>query len=185
MKLAGVFVLCVLILGTAVDVHADGIPTDARIIVGHGDPPKPKPVGQSFPVLVDQTTGGGTDVFVNGSATQSIVELIFTAMLNKKDTINCVADDVIFGHCSVTIDKGNKVTIIFDDPLSGGILPLADFFVGLNDSGKTTGGWKKDGLKHLDAQAVFATTAPEPGAGWLLITGLGGVWLWRKQHTAA
>jgi hypothetical protein len=185
MKFASVFVLFVLLLATAVDIHADGIPPDARIIVGHGDPPPPTHVGQFFPVPVDQITGGGTDDFVNSSTNQSIIELIFTAMLNKKDTINCVADDVIFGHCSVTIDKGNKVTIIFDDPLSGGILPGAGFFVDLNDSGKTTGSWKKDGLKHLDAQAVFATTVPEPGASLLLITGLGGVWLWRKRHASA
>ena len=165
----------------AITVHADGVPSDARIIVGSGG--DPNAVGQFFLVPVDSSGGSNSmDDFLNGSATQNIIELIFTAKLSKKDSITCVPD-VFFGKCTATVDNGNKATIIFSDPLNGGIPPGVTFFVGLNDPGKSTGGWKNDGVKDLDAQAFFAVT-PEPGTLLLLLSGLGSIWLMRKRESS-
>jgi hypothetical protein len=181
MKLCQGFFIAVLVCIAAIAVRADGIPSDARIIVGHGG--DPKKVGSTFLVPVNSSGGSDSgDDFENGSATENIVELIFTAKLGNSDTINCVAPDFYFGHCTVIPGKGHKVTIIFDDPLAGGIPPGDDFFIGLNDPGKKTGSWKKDGVKDLDAQAIFAVSTPEPGTLLLLLGGLGSIWLRRKRE---
>ena len=180
MKVNRFLLLAVLVSVAPVYAHADGVPGDARIIVGQ-DGPKPTPVGKSFLVPVDSVGGSDlNDDFENGG-TQNIIELIFTAKLSKKDTIACVPDNFYFGNCTVTPGKGNKVTIIFDDPLSGGIPPGADFFVGLNNAGQSMGDWKKDGVKDLDSQAVFAVSTPEPSGVLLLLTGLGSLWLRHKK----
>jgi hypothetical protein len=180
MRLNRAFIVAALLLLGASSIRADGVSSnDPRIIIGKGV--DSKPVGQSFLVPVD-ISGGGVGDFDNGSATQNIIELIFRAQLNKKDTVTC-APDVFFGECTVTSDRGNKVTITFSDPLNGGIPPGADFFVGLDDMGKKTGGWKQDGVKDLQAQAVFATV-PEPGTFLLLLSGIGSIWLSRKRRSS-
>jgi hypothetical protein len=185
MKLSGVLTLALLVSLVAITVRADTTAGDARIIVGHGG--ESKPVGPTFLVPVDPTSGGSTsaDDFKNGSATQNIIELIFTGKLNKKDTITCMADDFYFANCTVTPGKGNMVTIIFDDPLNGGIPPGGEFFVGLDDVGKKTGSWKKDGVKDLDAEAIFASvSAPEPSTLFLLLSGFAGILLARKRKSS-
>ena len=180
MRLDRVFIVSAFLLLGAASIRADGVnSSDPRIIIGKGA--DSKPVGQSFLVPVDQSSGGVGD-FDNDSATQNIIELIFTAHLNKKDTVTC-APDVFFGECTVTRGKGNMVTITFSDPLNGGIPPGGDFFVGLDDVGKKTGGWKQDGVKDLQAQAVFATV-PEPGTFLLLLSGIGSIWLSRKRRSS-
>ncbi len=183
MKPNQVILIAVLVSLATITVHADGVPGDARIIVGHGG--GSQPVGQSFLVPVDQNSGGGIDDFKNGSATQNIIELIFTGKLSKKDTITCGSDGVYFGRCTVTPGNGNKVTITFDQPISGGIPPGFDFFVGLNDARNNKGSWKKDGVKDLDGQAVFSPVpTPEPGMLLLLLSGFGSIWLRRKRASS-
>jgi hypothetical protein len=177
------------VLSTALVVRADGIsPNDPKIIVGRGTG-STLVTALHFVVPVD-LGGGGIFNFDNATG-QDWVGLILTvnfpnAAAAKAAAVSCSSD--VFSACSP--ERHGKILTI---TLTGGeITPCSDsscsmdseFFVDLNDGatlhnhGKANGkgGWEKD---IIEGQAI--TTAPEPAALSLLLSGLGGIWLWRKR----
>jgi hypothetical protein len=183
---------CALLLSTALVVRADGIsPSDPKIIVGRGTG-STLVTALQFVVPVD-LGGGGIFNFDNATG-QDWIGLILTVNFKnaadaKAAAVSCSSD--LFSTCSP--ERHGKILTI---TLTGGeITPCSDsscsmdseFFVDLNDGatlhshGKANGngGWKKDIIEgQIIGQAI---PAPEPAVLPLLLSGLGGIWLWRKR----
>jgi hypothetical protein len=179
----------VLVYLAAITVRADGVPTDARIIVGHGG----DPVSCGLPDFKVNANGNGGGIKnCQNTSGQDWIGLTITGT-SKSGPINCDnAMDTVFTSCTFQImpEPHNKqlVTITF----SGGeittnsvncpmVLPdCADsfFFLNLNDAGGSVngnGGWEG----KLDVRP----TVPEPGVIVLLLTGLGAIWLRSRRKS--
>lgn len=181
-----------LLLSTALVARADGISAgDPKIIVGRGTGSMPVTALQ-FKVPID--AGGGGIVNFDNETGQDWVGLILTvtfpnAVAAKAAAFSCSNDLLtsVFSACSserhgkiltITLTKG-EIT-----PCSGTSCSMdSEFFVDLNngatlhDHGKKNGngGWKGDAIV---GQAI---TTPEPTTLPFLLSGLGGIWLWRKR----
>ena len=193
MKLRQVFLASALVSLAAVTVHADGIPADGRIIVGHGsDPAPPETCGLDFKIHLNGK-GGGIKNCVNTSGVDWIGLEIF-ATIPLGDTVKCITSKdsplAVFDHCSPitilsTFDQKENIEII----LSGGKIttrspaeppcttmpaPPSCFFINLNNSGSfdpnAPGGWFALLGGNIDVHAI---PTPEPGTILLFLSGLG------------
>jgi hypothetical protein len=134
----------------------------------------------------------------NLAVTQLMVTSNPLTPLDKPDHVDCQTTgfsnpmQVAFGACTVSCEpsakqngnckKGDTVTVVFSDPMIGGILPGQMLFIDLDtifgnhDNG---GGWKGDkkhpgnGVSSFSVQATF-TPVPEPGSLLLVLAGLAG-----------
>jgi hypothetical protein len=190
MRLIQAIVLSVFVFFGSATVRADSHHDDPRIIIGSGTgqagPDPPIIIGGQILVPVDQQNGGGIVHFTNDT-TDDVVQLGFlTPPLPKNDTVTC-ASESFFGECTPYLLIGTKApnewSIIFTDPLNGGIPPGAEFFVDLNNAGENAGGWK--GVKVIFGRAIFKPVlpVPEPSTFLFLLVGLGSISLrgWRRS----
>lgn len=180
----------------AVTVRADSIPTDARIIVGHGsDPGGPHSCGLKFKIHLNGK-GGGIKNCQNTSG-QNWIGLDIFATIAQGDSVSCItpisrspdAPRAVFSSCKHVMqsffDHKENIEII----LSGGTIGSGDpFFINLNGSGNSTssdpsgsGGWFSFEGGNLDAAAVTAT--PEPSSILLLASGMGLLSFLRRQFS--
>ncbi len=179
MKLRDVCLAIALVCFVAISAHADGIPSDGRIIVGHGsDPGSPDSCGLDFKIHLNGK-GGGIKNCQNTSGADWIGLDIF-AVIPLGDTVSCVTTSAdsraVFSQCGPTtilstFDHKENIEIV----LSGGEIAAGSlFFINLNSSGSSdpndSGGWSALVGGNLDAQAI---TAPEPNSLLLLVIGMG------------
>ena len=193
LKLGSCLFACAVALLCVGGAYADGVSSnDSHVTVGR-DGPNPTLVAGSFTDAAD-SLGGGKSFFVNNT-NQEIVKLILTTTEFKKaDFVNCsnptVANQIAFGNCSVNCPsgqckKGVTASIIFSDPLNGGIAPHEVFFINLNTPGKDGGGWKGNAKHQGNGVGLFSVdpifeSVPEPGSLLLVLAGLGGASLFRR-----
>jgi hypothetical protein len=186
MKLRGVCLATALVCFVAISAHADGIPSDGRIIVGHGsDPGSPDSCGLDFKIHLNGK-GGGIKNCQNTSGADWIGLEIF-AVIPLGDTVSCVTTSkdskAVFSQCGPatilsTFDHKENIEIV----LSGGEIAAGSlFFINLNSSGSSdpndSGGWSALVGGNLDAQAI---PAPEPDSLLLLVIGVGFLCLRRR-----
>jgi len=189
-KLTQLGLVVVALCFAAVTVHADSIPGDGRILVGHGsDPGGPDSCGLDFKIHLNGH-GGGIKNCQNTSGVDWIGLEIF-AVIPQGDTVNCVTSTntsiAAFSHCGPpvilsTFGHKEKIEIV----LSGGIIPSGSlFFINLNTSGNSNtngaGGWSALIGGNLNAHAI----TPEPSCLLLLISGGIGLCLRRKASRLA
>jgi hypothetical protein len=205
-KLRQVLLAAALVSLAAVTVHADDIPADGRIIVGHGsDPAPPETCGQLDFKIHLNGSGGGIKNCINTSGVDWIgLEIIATIPLG--DTVHCVtptsmdvdSSKAVFSNpCSnftilSTFDHKENIEII----LSGGgeittgsastscttvPTPPSCFYINLNTSGSSnpnaSGGWFALLGGNLDVHAI---PTPEPVTILLFVSGLGVLCLRRR-----
>jgi hypothetical protein len=196
MTLARGFLACALFILSAGVVRADGIsPNDPKIIVGR-ETGSMSITASPFTVPVN-SSGGGIFNFDNATVHDWIGMILTVTFPNGAEAmaaaVSCSNDVLtdIYSSCS-SERHGRTVTITLTGgvitPCSEGTCSLdSKFFVDLNDDatlhdhGKANGmgGWKGD---IIEGRAI---TTPEPATLPLLISGLGGIWLWRKRHIVA
>lgn len=200
MKLLQFLVISAFVLFSATKVHADSVSTgDARIIVGSGG--DPVDCGLHFKIQVNKKDGGSIDC--KNTSGEDWVGLTITGVA-KTGKINFGPGNVacdgtsldltnLFTSCNavITTDPKHKNQEIVVITFSGGeITPGELFFINLNDDfvkkgqGGSKGSWIGDSNQQIEADAVpGVVSAPEPGTIALLLTGWGGIWFWRRQHS--
>jgi hypothetical protein len=191
-KLDRLFIASIFLLCASATVHADGIPPDGIVRVGHGtDPATPQPCGTSFNVPLNGHGGGIENCFNNSG--QDWIGLDINAQIPVGDIVNCSSD--IFASCTFTatlVGKSGKEKV--DILLSGGDIPSSpfdtpssEFFINLNDAGSSpsgSGGWfgADDGKLNGIVKVRALVSTPEPSVAILvLVGGLGVLCFWRRS----
>jgi len=197
MKLNHALLVALLVSLAAFTVHADGVPPDARIIVGGGDPGGPDPCGNKLKFNIPLNGKGGGITNCTNMTGQDWIGLDITASVSQgdpflSDSSLCDAFHQIFSTCTHQIKKTFDGKVEIEIMLSGGegiasSGPESVFFIDLNSilgsmDPNGQGGWSLlDGGKPLE---VVAVTTPEPGTLLLLLCGFGGIWLRRRRQSS-
>ena len=185
MKLNRLFIASILVLSASATVRADGIPTDGKVVVGHGtDPAVPQPCGTMFNVPLNGNGGGIKNCFNDSGETWTGLDI--TAMIPVGDTVKCSSD--IFASCTFTatlVGKSGKEKVdVFltggDIPSSSFDTPSSEFFLNFNNSGSSpsgSGGWfgADDGKLNGVVKVQALVSAPEPSVAILVLVGGLGV----------
>jgi hypothetical protein len=178
----GILVVALVCLGVTA-ARADGIPNDARIIVGHG--PDPNDCGKvqlpSFDISANGT-GGGLKKCQNATG-DDWVGLTITGTTKAGESIVCKGDPAdVFSSCTTEITLEGKKQLVTITLTGGEITANSFFFLDLNDNGgpgNGKGGWEG----KLEVKPMLATV-PEPASVVLLVAGLGGLWVRQKQRSS-
>lgn len=187
MKLNSLFITCILVLSAATTVRADGIPTDGKVVVGHGtDPGVSQPCGNTGPTIdVHLNHGGGVTNCFNDSG-QEWTGLDITAQIPMNNVANCVAAGGFTCGTPVYTPLGNsgkkKVEIMLFGliPSSPSDTMSSEFFLNFDDSGNSMtgpGGWfgAADGKLNGIVKVRPLVSTPEPAVVILVLVGGLGV----------
>lgn len=180
MKLSQAFLVVLLVSLAAITVHADGVPNDARIIVGHD--PNNNGCGLTFTITVN-VMGGGHKPCRNDSGVEWTGLDFFVNLPTGTDLTqfkSVCSPTTPFSTCSpvptiVSVSGGTEtVEIMFLNGHIGTGPSDSLFFVSLNNDSSDmegAGGWTKGTI--ITGKAVV----PEPSTFLLLLSGLGAAWL--------
>ena len=178
MNLNRLFITCILVLSASATVHADGIPTDGMVVVGHGtDPGTSQGCGTTFVVPLNGSGGGVVNCFNDSGQAWSGLDIM--AMIPASSIVNCTAHGFTCGrpvYTSVGNSSKNKRVEIM---LTGGFIPSSpsdttrsEFFIDLSPDSSGSGFFGVDGSpKGVAKVTAILIPTPEPSVAMLVLVG--------------
>jgi hypothetical protein len=190
MKLSQALLVAVLVSLAAITVRADGVPSDARIIVGTG--PDPKPCVTDLPEFTIKLGSGDNGGVIDCQNTSGLdwIGLTITGTTMAGQTIHIedmtppsstLSFNTVINETITTIGEPDHKQLVTFTLMGGpGIPANSSFFFDLNDDGSLL-----DHTGHWEGQlTVTPILAPEPGTVILLLSGLGGLWFRRRRQSS-